>query len=284
MKKLFKQIKRIHLLIIFCFILILIFSYRYFSKSSCTNPFEVRDYTLSKKETIKVCNGKIYYGSTKITDKKDYKDLFEYKIGDNYEPTEQRIRIFKQKNETNISIISYVNGVSWNKSAMGIYRRVNNSFKLIFKKDFSENLGRYSDVNFSTDETGYDINGLSISGDVGHLGCYGCLIEWTDYYDWDLNKQTFVLSNNKHTIEFNKLLEKYQNEDATACNDSDYSKASITELYNYRKGMEKFCGDNAIIPYISSDHATMFLKAKEAIKRIIKGENIYIDQIKNISI
>ena len=132
MKKLFKRIKWTWLLFVVGFIFIILFYNKYFSKSSCTNPFEVRDYTLSRKETIKVCNGKIYYGSTIITDKKSYQDLFEYKMNDKYEPTQQRIRIFKQKNETNISIISYVNGVSWNKGAIGIYRKVNNRYILIF--------------------------------------------------------------------------------------------------------------------------------------------------------
>ena len=100
MKKLFKRIKWTWLLFVVGFIFIILFYNKYFSKSSCTNPFEVRDYTLSRKETIKVCNGKIYYGSTIITDKKSYQDLFEYKMNDKYEPTQQRIRIFKQKNET----------------------------------------------------------------------------------------------------------------------------------------------------------------------------------------
>lgn len=284
-KKLLKQIKKILPLLVMSFILIIFLGNKYFSTISCTNPFEVRDYTSSRKEIIKVCNDKLYFGSSEVVDKKDYQDIFEYKITDKFEPTQQHVRIFEQNNKTYVSIISIVNGVSWYKSAIGIYRENNNSFKLVFKKDFFENKGRYSEINFfSVDEKGLGISGLSISGDVGHLGCYGCLMEWTDYYDWDQSKQTFVLSNNKHTFEFNKLLEKYQNEDETACNDSDYTKSSITELYIYRKGMEKFCGNNAIAPFISSDMATMFLKAKKAIGEIISGKNISIKEVENIKL
>lgn len=283
MSKLFKKLDVIWFKILFFVIIITSLKFFLLANNNCVNPFEVRDYRMSKKEIVKICNNKLYFGSKKIVDKKDYQDLFEYKVSDKFEPTEQHVIIFEQSNKTYVSVISIVNGVSWYRSAIGVYRKNSNNFELVFKKDFSENKGRYSEINFfSMDEKGAGIKGLTISRDVGHLGCYGCLMEWTDYYDWDQNKQTFVLSNNKHAFEFSKLLEKYQNEDESACNDVNYAKASITELYKYRKGIEKFCDDNAIVPYISSDQATIFLKAKKAIGEIINGKNISIEDLESI--
>lgn len=287
MRKLFKQIKRINLLIIFCFFLILIFSYRYFSKSSCTNPFEVQDYTESKKEVVKICGDKFFRGNIEVVNKSKFPDLFEYKLNKDKDPvnTEHRIRIFsKEKGSEYVSIISVIDWTTWLNSSIGIYRKEGNTYKQVFKRTFSDNNGRWIYIHFLSSEPMFYNNILSISDDLGYLGCYSCRINWTDYYDWSDSEKTFVLANNKHSFEFKKLLEEYETNDVTICKNEANLDESITNLYQYRNGNEKFCGDSAEVPFTSSGQATIFLKAKKAIGEIINGKNFSIKDVENIKL
>lgn len=281
--KLFQKIKSgwyVFIIVVLFFLL----AKEYYLNNRCSNPFELRDYTKKKNEFVKICKDVIIRGKSRVLQKKEYQDLFQIKVAKKYEPTKQYIRVFELEGKEYVSIISVADYSFWVKSAIGIYRKENNSYKPIFAKGFEENHGRYSNIVFSTSDYDDYHQGLVISGDVGHLGCYGCRINWHDFYNWDSTKKTYVVSNNKRADEFRNLLKEYEEQDVRSCNNTSASGKSISELYPKRKDKEKFCDDSAVVPYVSSDQVAIFLKAKKAIEKILEGENISIKDIKNISL
>jgi hypothetical protein len=270
------------------------FNYENAEKPKCTNPYEVKDSSAGDEE-IRICNDKLYRGSSIVVEKDEFPDLFEYSLNKEKEPEKVRqfVRVFvKDKNEY-ISIKSLIDYGSWNNSSIGIYRKEDDKYDLIFKRSFGDNSGRWVNIEFGEDSSARDPlfylthqgKGLSISGDIGELGCLGaCRMLWWDYYDWDPNKKTFVLSNNKHPDNFKKLLEKYEELDKTTCfNEAEISE-SISSLYPIRKDKEKICSDNAEHPYTTPGQAEMLLKGKKAIELIIQGENIPMSEVKNVKI
>lgn len=287
MSKLFKRLNGIWFKVLLFIIIITSLKYFLSSKNNCVNPFEVQDYTESKKESVRICGDKLFRGSIEVVSRSQFPDLFEYKLNKDKEPvkTEHRIRIFsREKNSEYVSIISVIDWATWFNSSIGIYRKEGSTYKQVFKRTFSDNGGRWVYIYFlsSQPESYNDI--LTISGDLGYLGCYSCRINWTDYYDWSDSQKTFVMANNKHTEEFKKLLEEYETNDITICKNEANLDESITNLYPTRKGKKKFCSDSAVVPYTSFDQATIFLKTKKAIGEIIDGKNISINEVKNIKL
>lgn len=282
------------------FLLISLFSICYFFymhnffQNNCFNPFEVKDFT-SGKERVMICDKTLYRGSAKITGNNEYTDLFQFLLNKDSKPNEvkQYVRIFEKDKAELVSVKSTIDYGSWNNSAIGIYRKEDDTYKLIFKKAFGDNPGRWVNIEFGEDYStkdpyfylNYPGTGISVSGDIGYLGCYGaCRLLWWDYYDWDPGKKTFVLVNNKYPEAFKKLLEYYEKFDKTGCFNESRVTDSISDLYPIRKDKEKVCSDDAIVPYTTPTQAEMLLKGKKAIKLIINGQNISISEVDKIKI
>ncbi len=264
------------------------------SSDNCFNPYELKDFT-SGKEVARICNDTLLIDSKKVVSKKEFPDLFEFKLDKDSKPdkVKQYVRIFEKDKQEYVSLKSYIDYGPWNNSAIGIYRKEGNKFTLIFKKTFNENLGRWVNIEFGEDSTGRDplyyINyhgeGISVSGDIGYLGCYGaCRLLWWDFYDWDSGKKTFVLANNKHVDEFKRLLADYKERDNTTCMNEANVSESITNLYPIRKNKEIFCSDNAVQPYTTPKQAEILLKGEKAIELIIGGQNISNSQVDKVKI
>jgi len=264
------------------------------SWQECINPLELKDFT-EGTEDVEVCGNKIYRGKTAIISKDEFPDLFEHKLNEESEPTKlkQYIRVFEKDKKEYVSIKSIIDYVSWNNSAIGIYRKTDDGYVEIFKRSFSDNQGRWVDIEFGEDYSYRDVyfylnahgDGLTISGDIGYLGCYGaCRLLWWDYYEWDSKEKTFVLANNKHPNEFQRLLESYEDFDKTRCQDEAGIDKSISELFKTRKDKERICADSFDEPATSPEQAEMLLKGMKAIKLIIEGENISMDEVSDIKL
>lgn len=127
---------------------------------------------------------------------------------------------------------------------------------------------------------------------IGNLGCGACYYEWDEFYEWHEGKHpTLELANNLHTSDFKELLEYYEKKNKTEC--SNYSNKTLETLYfeavEYDLSQEdKFstyvCSADASAPATSILQAEHFLKAREAIKRIINGENLSDRDIDSIEL
>ncbi|MBI4973540.1 hypothetical protein HZC27_02950 [Candidatus Roizmanbacteria bacterium] len=284
----------IAVILFFTLVLTLIYVYKK-DKRNCLNPFEVKDFT-SGKERVMICDKTLYKGSVKVVDNKEYPDLFQFLLNKDSKPNEvkQYVRIFEKDKTELVSVKSTIDYGSWNSSAIGIYRKEkSNTYTLIFKKAFKDNPGRWINIEFGEDFSNrdpyfylnYQGSGISISRDIGYLGCYGaCRLLWWDYYDWDPVKKTFVLANNKNPEAFKKLLENYKQLDKNACLDESSVTDSISELYPIRKDKEKICSDDATAPFTTAAQAEMLLKGKKAIELIIGGENISMSDVGKVKI
>jgi hypothetical protein len=272
------------ILIILIILLILVVAVFAFPKTKCKNPFLVQDYSKERNNQVKVCNDIFYYGNTKIVGKNNFRDLFEYKVSKKYEPTKQYIRIFERKDTTYVAITSIIDFVSWYKTSIGIYKKDLNGFNEVFKLPFKAVSGRYSNIRFvSSDYLNYH-DQIEASGDLGYLGCYGCRINWVDYYHWSQKKQTYILANNKHKDEFNKIKVELEEQNQNACLETSGVPGIISELYSTRKNSKGFCDDRAVVPYITSEQASILLKAIKAAEFILDNRNIAGKDIKDIKI
>ena len=280
--------------ILFVIALLIICYFYKNNKNNCVNPFELKDF-ISGKERVMICDNTLYRGSTRVVSKNEYPNLFEFLLNKDSKPNKvkQYVRVFEKNKQEYVSMKSVIDYVSWNNSSIGIYRKEGNEYKLIFKKAFGDNLGRWVNITFGEDYSTRDPyfyltkpgEGISISGDIGYLGCYGaCRLLWWDYYDWDSSKKTFVLANNKHPEEFKKLLENYENFDKNKCLDEANVSESISSLYPIRKNKEKICADDVTTPFTTSKQAETLLKGKRAIELIIKGQNISISEVGKVKI
>ncbi len=286
-------LKFIVVVIIFAIILLSAFYFYKSNKDNCVNPFEVKDFT-SGKEAVRICNDVLFRGSTKVVGKDEYPDLFEFLLNEDSKPDEvkQYVRVFEKDKHEYVSVKSIIDYTSWHNSSIGIYVKEDKEYKLIFKKSFDDNQGRWVNIEFGEDYTSRDPyfnltstgEGVSISGDLGYLGCLGCRLLWWDYYVWDAGKKTFVLANNKYPENFKRLLEDYEEKDKTTCFDQEKVSESISDLYLIRKDKDKICADDAIEPATTISQAEMLLKAKEAIRRIINGENIPMSKVDEVKI
>jgi hypothetical protein len=252
-------------------------------KENCTNAFSVQDYTESKKGSIKICDKAVYYNDSKIVDDKENSELFHYKLSNKIEDTKQYVRIFEDNKQTYIGIISVIDYASWFKSTISVYKKEPVGFKEIFKLPFKDVPGRFAKISFVNYNL-FDYHNIEVSGDVGYLGCYGCLINWVDYYRWDSKKQNFVLVNNQHKREFEDLLKRFEEQNQSACLETSGTPGVISELYPARKDSKGFCDDRAIVPYITTKQAKTLLQAIRAAKLIIKNDNISSKEVKNIVI
>lgn len=281
---------------IFVVVLVLIFllSNKFYNsdRKTCTNPYELKDFT-SGVEKIEICKDEINRGSIKVLSKDEYPDLFEFILNGKPEKLKQYIRVFKKDNSEYISIKSVMDFTSWNTTAIGIYRKEDEEYELVFKKAFADNRGRWVNIEFGEDYTYRDpyfyLNshgeGITISGDIGYLGCLGaCRLLWWDYYEWSPKKKTFVLANNKHHDEFKKLLEDYESFDKTKCQEEAGEVKSISELYETRNDKKKICDDEAGEPATTISQAETLLKGLRAIKMILKGQNISINEVEKLEI
>jgi len=276
---------------------IILISASYFykiQKDNCVNPFELKDFTAGI-ETVRICNDTLYRGSTKVVGKEEYPDLFEFLLNEDSKPekVKQYVRVFEKEKQEYISMKTVIDYASWNDSSIGIYRKEGKEYKLIFKKAFDDNQGRWVNIEFGEDYTSRDSyfylsstgEGMSISGDLGYLGCLGrCRLLWWDYYDWNASKKTFVLANNKHPENFKRLLEDYEEKDKNTCLDEANVPESISSLYPIKKNKERICSDKAIEPATTLGQAEMLLKGKEAIRLIINGENIPLSEVDKVKI
>lgn len=260
----------------------------------CTNPYELKDSTLGK-DTVRICDSTLYRGEIKIVDDTEFPDLFIFRLGKDSKPekVKQFVRVFEKDKQEYVSVKSEIDYTAWIDSAIGIYRKDDNSYSLVFKKSFEENQGRWVNIDFGEDTISRDNlfylssrgEGFSISGDLGYLGCLGaCRMLWWDYYDWDSDKKMFVLVNNKHPEQFKKLLELYEDFDKNKCLDEVNVKESISSLYESRKNKTKLCSDDAQVPFTSPGQAETLLKGIKAINKIIAGENIPMSMVNGIKI
>jgi hypothetical protein len=260
----------------------------------CLNPYEVKD-SSSGKDPVRICDNVLYRGTTKIVGKSEFPDLFQFRLNKDSKPEQvkQYVRVFEKERQEYVSMKSVIDYGSWNDSAIGIYRKEEDKYMLVFKKAFDDHQGRWVNIEFGEDTTSRDSffyissqgGGISISGDIGYLGCFGrCRLLWWDYYNWDLKNKTFVLANNKYPENFKSLLDNYKEWDKTTCLDEANVSASISSLYRDRKNKEKFCSDDVRVPYTDSGQAAMLLKGIKAIERILKGENIPMSQVKNMTL
>jgi len=281
-------------IILFAIGLMTAFFYYLNRKDNCVNPYEVKD-TSSRKEIVRICDNALYRGSIKIVNDKEFPDLFRFYLNKESKPDKvrQSVRVFTKDGSDYVSIVSLIDYKSWNNSAIGIFRKGKESYSTIFKKTFKDNQGRWVNIDFGEDYStrdpyfylSYSGEGFTISGDIGYLGCYGrCRMLWWDFYDWDSNKKTYVLSNNKHIDNFKKLLESYEEWDKTTCLDEANLSESISNLYSIRKNKEHICTDNVGGPYTTPGQAEMLLKGIKAIKMIIGGENVSNSQVDKIKI
>ncbi len=298
MKKLLKRDKRVLLLTILLGLFVVCIGFFYVNtrnSSICVNPFELKDSSSARKEIVRICNNTLYRGSIKVVSKNEYPDLFEFILNKDSEPDKvvQKVRVFEEDKQEYVSIISIIDYASWNNSSIGIYRKEKDKYTLVFKKSFKDNPGRWVDIEFGEDSVSRENmfalsiigEGITISGDIGYLGCSGgCRMLWWDFYDWDSNIGTFVLANNKHPENFKRLLEDYEQMDQTTCQTEANVSESITNLYPIRKDKEKICSDDVREPATSLEQAKMLLKGKRAIELIIKGENISNSQVDKIEI
>jgi hypothetical protein len=263
-------------------------------KPNCKIPFEVKNF-ISSNEIIRVCDGTFYKGSTKIVSKSEYPDLFEFRLNEDSKPNdvEQYVRVFEKDKQEYVSIRSFIDYSSWFKNSIGIYRKENNEYVLVFKKSFSDNSGRWVNIEFGEDtmnidpylSTNYRGEGLAISGDIGYLGCFGgCRLLWWDFYDWDSTQKTYVLANNKNQDYFKNLLVDYEDFDKTYCLKNANVSKSIASLYLLRKDKEKICSDDAVEPAATIKQAEILLKGIKAIKSIIGGENISMSEVSEVKI
>lgn len=266
----------------------------YTHKVICLNPYELKD-SSSGEEPVRICDNVLYRGTTKIVEKSEFSDLFQFILNKDSKPEQvkQYVRVFEKEKQEYVSMKSVIDYSSWNNSAIGIYRKEEDTYILVFKKAFDDNQGRWVNIEFGEDYStkdpyyylSYSGGGISISGDIGYLGCFGrCRLLWWDYYDWDSKKKTFVLANNKHAENFTSLLENYKEWDKTTCFDEADVSESISSLYKVRKNKEKFCSDDVQVPYTDSGQAAMLLKGIKAIERILKGENIPMSDVSKIKL
>jgi len=249
----------------------------------CKNPEQVYDRSRDSAKQVLLCTDKITYGGITVVQKKTLPDLFRYRFLDKEDqPVKTYVDIFQKSTGIHyIAVRTMWDYTTGRFSAVGIFKEQNGTFTPIFRKTFDENRGRGVDISFHSspglDSGPFDYSYISISGDVGKLGCYGCRMEWTDYYDWNQDAGTFLLANNAHVQEFEQLKSEYEERDKTACSDvADAYGARISDLFPDRHDKEQFCGDNAMIPYISNVEAGIFMKAKQTITDILAGKNVTI--------
>lgn len=286
--------KTLFFFVLFFIICILILHF-YKSRGNCVNPFEVKNFIQGNK-IIQICNNILFVGSIKVVSDKEFPDLFRYSLNKDSKPYEvvQYIRNYKERETELISFVSTIDSITWNKSAIGIFRKEKDGeYKLIFKREFKDNQGRWVDINFGIDYVDKDPyfflrskgSGFSIKGDIGMLGCYGaCRMPWQDFYDWDDNKGTYVIVNNEKPEIFKKLMNSYDNLDKSTCQNKIGESLTISELYPIRKDKLKFCSDTSEVPYTTNTQAKNFLKAKKAIQMIINGKNLSSSDISKINL
>lgn len=281
-------------IILFAIGLMTAFFYYLNRKDNCVNPYEVKD-TSSRKEIVRICDNTLYRGSIKIVNDKEFPDFFRFYLNKDSKPENvvQYVRVSEFEKQEYVTIKSVIDYTSWIDSSIGIYHKDGNKYNLIFKKTFSDNWGRWVNIDFGEDYTTRDTlfylsshgEGFTISGDLGYLGCLGaCRMLWWDYYDWDASKKTFVLVNNKHVENFKELLKDYEDVDKNKCSWEVNVSESITALYPLRKNKEKLCSDDAVQPYTTPGQAEMLLKGIKAIKMIINGENIPMSMVGSIQL
>lgn len=274
---------------IFFILLAIFFSTKQaFISSSCKNPTSVDDFTVSKNEVVRICEDQIKRGQTVVVSRNEYSDLFEYspKEGKS-EPTQQYVKVFTKDNNEYVSIVSVMDYSSWFSSAIGIYQKDKNSYKQVFRQSYLDGrFGRWTRIDLLNMPGIEDQSTIAVSGDLGYLGCLGCRINWTDYYDWDNNQKTYILANNKHTDKFQELQTEYEKTDKEACSSEIPPQPTkvISEIYQIRKDSEHFCDDGSISPLITPPQAETFLKAKRTIERIISGENLSNQDVSKIVI
>ena len=289
-----KPLTKFIVIILFAICFLAVINFYKNNKNNCLNPFELKDFT-SRKEAIRICNDTLYRGSMKVVSKNEYPDLFEFLLNKDTKPDEvkQYVRVFEKDKQEYVSMKSVIDYTSWNDSSIGIYRKEKNDYSLIFKKSFNDNLGRWVNIEFGEDYSikdpyfylNYPGEGFTISGDIGYLGCLGrCRLLWWDYYEWNKDKKTFVLANNKHPEDFKKLLDNYKEWDKTTCLDEAKVSKSISSLYPIRKNKEKICSDDSQVPYTEPGQAEMLLKGLKAIELILAGKNIPMSEVKNVKI
>lgn len=256
------------------------------SQEKCKNPTKFEDYT-DRDKRLHICEDSINYGDLMVTDKKSTPGIFEYKFNDQdpWKPTHEVIVYSIDKDEF-IAIFPVINPQSWYRRSGYIFQKTEDSYKLIFERDFESLSGRWTGVRFDENGSVFDSNVLVVNQDLGALGPEGQRIRWTDYYQWDSNKNSYILANDKMGFRMKELIKSYDELDLVACgNESqDLVGKRISELYQARSKNDHFCNDTSPVPYISNKQATLFLKAKKALESNSNGDNKSFKDIKSVDI
>lgn len=250
--------------------------------NSCKNPTKIEDYT-DGDVRLTICKDSVNYGNAIVTSKEENPNLFGYRFNDKeiWNVTHEVV-VYKIKNKEYIAIFPVVNPQSWYKRSGYIFQKSDDSFKLIFKRDFDSLSGRWTGVRFDENGSVFDPNVIVINQDFGALGPDGQRIRWTDYYVWNKEKENYEIANNKMAYRMNEIVKAYEELDDTACgNESPQMKdISISDLYQTRKENVHICDDSSPVPYISNSQAEIFLRAKSALAEIGKGKNLSFQDIK----
>jgi len=253
---------------------------------SCKNPTKYEDY-LTKDKRLLICKDTIKYGNTIVAKKEELPDLFVYKFNDNedWAATYEAVA-YKIQNDEYIAIFPVINPQSWYKRSGYVFQKEDNSYKLIFERNFDSLEGRWTGVRFDENGSVFDPSVIVVNQDLGALGYDGQRIRWTDFYEWNANKKTYDLANNKMGYRMKDIIEASDEIDGTACGIESASMKGkkISDLYAIKKENDHFCDDNSPVPYITNGQATLFLKTRKALIENTQGKNYSFNDIDSIEL
>lgn len=255
---------------------------QYFNgQSFCKNPVKLEDNS-DRKKLFTVCSDKIFYDNILVTDKSKNPEIFDTKLA----TPKLEVVIYSIDSRDLILIFPIASMATWYAKGVNVFVNENGKHKEIFKRGIDELSGRWRGVEIMGQDSIYSsgLASIVVNQDLGSLQFEGDRISWSDYYDFDKQNLKFVLANNKHKYEFEKKKKIYEEQDSKFCSGESpvLIGKKISDLYPTRKSFEHFCFDESSVPYVSKGQATIFLKAKKAIDRILGGENLSINDIKDI--
>jgi hypothetical protein len=247
-------------------------------RNGCHNPTEFKDTTTARDQVLSVCEESIFLGDLLVVDKHQAPEIFEHSMG----RPEIEAASYEIDEVEYVAIFPVVNAMTWYARGGYVFKREQDTLVKVFGKDISQLNGRWTGVRFLENGSLTEYETLVINQDVVMLGAMGFQVRWSDYYEWQPEQQAYALANNKQSYRLSELMEEYERWDTEGCLLTSGIEASLSSLYQTRRGQERFCDDNAEVPYITNDQATKFLKAKKALELNLEGENISFDDIEEM--
>lgn len=162
---------------------------------------------------------------------------------------------------------------SWSGMSVVVLQESPVGYKELLKIPYSNSRGRWQELEVQN-------NGrtLKVSGDVGKIGCNGanCRIKWFDYYDYNLEDESYTLANTNYPEAYKELLNEYEVIDETTCvNDSDgkVNDSLIPLLQTRTPADANFCDEQYGTRLIEYNDVANFANAYSVIENIISGKN-----------